>query len=112
MTRLLTFIVLLFSWYILQAQETKSLSLDPDMQVITEHTVTIKGKKIPYSAIAGTQPVWDADGKELAYLHYVYYKRSDVKSYVIDLSIFIQWWTRIRFSLDAHQLHRTSFTQY
>ncbi len=81
MTRLLTFIVLLFSWYHLEAQETKSLSLDPDMQVITEHTVTIKGKKIPYSAIAGTQPVWDADGKEIAYLHYVYYKRSDVKSY-------------------------------
>lgn len=33
---------------------------------------------MPYNATAGTQPVWDADGKVIASLFYTYYERSDV----------------------------------
>ena len=32
--------------------------LNPDHAITTEHTVTVKGVKIPYKAIAGTIPVY------------------------------------------------------
>lgn len=57
------------------AQERK---LDPDSSVTTTEQVTIDGERIPYSATAGTQPVWDEDGKAVASLFYVYYQRTDV----------------------------------
>ena len=41
-------------------------------------TVTIKGKPVPYKVTAGTQPVWDKDGKVIASLFYTYYERTDV----------------------------------
>ncbi|WP_160717239.1 S10 family peptidase [Chitinophaga solisilvae] len=56
-----------------------SVTLNPDTTVTTTHDVTIKGQKVPYKAIAGTQPVWDQDGKVLAGLFYTYYERTDVK---------------------------------
>jgi carboxypeptidase C (cathepsin A) len=40
--------------------------------------VTIKGKIVPYKVTAGTQPVWDKDGKVIASLFYTYYERADV----------------------------------
>jgi carboxypeptidase C (cathepsin A) len=40
--------------------------------------VTIKGKLVPYKVTAGTQPVWNAEGKPSASLFYTYYERSDV----------------------------------
>ncbi len=48
--------------------------------VVTNHEVTIKGKKVPYKATAGTQPVWDEDGKPIATLFYTYYERTDVSN--------------------------------
>jgi len=42
--------------------------------------VTIKGKLVPYKTTAGTQPVWDKDGKVIASLFYTYYQRSDVSN--------------------------------
>ncbi len=42
--------------------------------------VHIKGKPVPYKATAGTQPVWDKDGKVIASLFYTYYQRSDVSN--------------------------------
>lgn len=56
-----------------------NLTFNPDYQVITNHTTTIKGQKIPYKATTGTMPVWDEDGKAIAGLFYTYYERSDVK---------------------------------
>jgi carboxypeptidase C (cathepsin A) len=56
-----------------------NLIFNPDSQVITNHTTTIKGQKIPYKATTGTMPVWDEDGKAIAGLFYTYYERSDVK---------------------------------
>ncbi|HEY5800813.1 MAG TPA: carboxypeptidase [Burkholderiaceae bacterium] len=41
-------------------------------------TVLIKGKPVPYRVTAGTQPVWDKDGKVIASLFYTYYRRTDV----------------------------------
>ncbi|MBO9620957.1 MAG: carboxypeptidase [Niabella sp.] len=64
------------------AEEKKNgsadLSFNPDAAVTTNHTVTIKGQKVAYKAIAGTLPVWDEDGKTIAGLFYTYYERTDV----------------------------------
>jgi carboxypeptidase C (cathepsin A) len=40
--------------------------------------VTIKGKAVPYKVTAGTQPVFNAEGKPSAALFYTYYERTDV----------------------------------
>src|SRR5690625_484722 len=61
---------------IVQAQERK---IPVDTTIITKDEVVIKGKKIPYTAEAGMQPVWGKDDKPAATLFYTYYKRSDVK---------------------------------
>ena len=73
----------------LQAQDKKAATDDkkaepeaiakPDADVSTKHEVLIKGQRVPYSALAGTQPVTDADGKTIASVFYTYYERSDVK---------------------------------
>lgn len=56
-----------------------SLELNIDSVVVTHHEVTIKGQKIAYTATAGTQPVWDEDGKAIAGVFYTYYERTDTK---------------------------------
>ena len=50
-----------------------------DSSVTTKNTITIKGQVVPYTAKAGTLPVWDEDGKAIASVFYTYYERSDVK---------------------------------
>jgi carboxypeptidase C (cathepsin A) len=52
--------------------------LKADAQVSKTGQVTIKGKSVPYKVTAGTQPVWDKDGKVTASLFYTYYQRTDV----------------------------------
>ena len=56
-----------------------SRKLEIQSEVVTEHEVTIKGKRIPYRATAGTQPVWAEDGHAVASLFFTYYQRLDVK---------------------------------
>ena len=56
-----------------------SLVFNPDDAVTTTSVVNVKGKAIPYKAIAGTMPVWDEDGKTVAGLFYTYYERTDLK---------------------------------
>ncbi len=58
----------------LQAERTLSV----ESAVVSNSQVTIKGKVVPYKATAGTQPVWDKDGKVIASLFYTYYERTDV----------------------------------
>ncbi len=53
--------------------------IDVESTVVTNHEVTIKGKKVPFSATVGTQPVWNNDGDPIATLFYTYYERTDVK---------------------------------
>ena len=52
--------------------------LKPESQVSKTGKVTIKGKVVPYKVTAGTQPVWDKEGKVTASLFYTYYQRTDV----------------------------------
>lgn len=63
-------------FYSALAQDRK---LPADSTVTTTHEVTVKGKRFPYNATTGTQPVWDKDGKVIASLYYTYYERSDIK---------------------------------
>src|SRR5687767_1262825 len=53
--------------------------LNADYTVTTENTVTIKGVKVPYKAIAGTIPVWNDSGKVVAGVFFTYYERNDIK---------------------------------
>jgi carboxypeptidase C (cathepsin A) len=45
----------------------------------TEHTVTIRGHRIPYRTTTGNQPVWNAAGEAIASVFYVFYERSDIR---------------------------------
>ena len=71
-----TLIIVFIFACLLNAQDR---SLEPESAVTTTHTVTIKNKVIPYAVTAGTQPVWDEEGKIIASLFFSYYKRSDIK---------------------------------
>lgn len=53
--------------------------LPVDTTVTTQHSVTINGVNINYTATTGTQPVWDEMGEPIASLHYTYYTRNNVK---------------------------------
>jgi carboxypeptidase C (cathepsin A) len=57
---------------------TKSRILQVDSSIVTKHTVTIKGKSIPYTATAGSIPIWDEEGRPVAGVFYTYYERDDV----------------------------------
>ncbi len=67
-------LALLFMSCITWAQD---ITLPPDTTVVTNHSTTIRGVKISYTATTGTQPVWDENGKAIASLFYTYYKRSN-----------------------------------
>jgi carboxypeptidase C (cathepsin A) len=56
----------------------KSRILSVDSAVVTKHQVTIKGKVVPYTATAGSMPIWDNDGRPVAGVFYTYYERDDV----------------------------------
>ena len=70
----LTLFIFLFATTLLVAQKR---TIPTDTTVVTTHTTTIKGKKINYSAYAGTLPVWDKEGDAKATLFYTYYKRTN-----------------------------------
>ena len=61
------------------SQSTYERKIAVEGAVHTLHEVTIKGKKISYSATAGTQPVWAEDGHPIATLFYTYYRRTGVE---------------------------------
>lgn len=72
------FIILLLSICTLAAFG-QSRKIDVESTVVTNHEVMIKGKKVPFSATVGTQPVWDNGGDPIATLFYTFYERTDVK---------------------------------
>lgn len=74
-----TIILLLATVFFLHAN-AQDRSIPADETVITTHQATIKGKSFPYSATTGTQPVWNAEGKAIAAVHFTYYKRTDIKN--------------------------------
>ncbi|MFD0799483.1 S10 family peptidase [Maribacter chungangensis] len=58
---------------------SQNRKLPVDTVVTTQHSVTINGTAINYTAQTGTQPVWDENGEPTAALHYTYYTRNNVK---------------------------------
>jgi carboxypeptidase C (cathepsin A) len=52
--------------------------LPAESAVTSTGQVTIKGKVVPYKVTAGTQPVFNPEGKPSASLFYTYYERTDV----------------------------------
>jgi carboxypeptidase C (cathepsin A) len=72
-------IILLLSILNLYSQNDLSNRRIPsDTSIITNHSTTILGQKVNYSAQIGTQPIWDSSGEVIATLHYTYYKRTDI----------------------------------
>jgi len=55
-------------------------SLPADTLTIKTDRIRVGSEWLEYSVEVGTQPVWDTDGSEIAYLQYTYYKRSGVNS--------------------------------
>lgn len=53
--------------------------LPVDTTVVSEHQVTIRGQRVPYTATVGTQPVFGEDGMPVASLLFTFYERSDVQ---------------------------------
>ena len=60
----------------MMAQTTRKIEVESKVESSSE--VMIKGKRVPYKATAGTQPVWDEKGEPIASLFYTYYERTDV----------------------------------
>ena len=56
-----------------------SRKLEVESRVETQHETEIGGKKVRYLAVAGTQPVWAADGHPVASLFFTYYRRVDIQ---------------------------------
>ena len=73
------YIILLFSVFNLYSQNNFfNRKIPSDTKVITNHSTTILGNKVNYSAQIGTKPIWDSSGEVIATLHYTYYKRTDI----------------------------------
>ena len=62
-----------------KAQTSNPRVLDPDMSVVTNGEIIVKGIKVPYKSTAGTIPVWDEAGKIIASCFYTFYERTDIK---------------------------------
>ena len=75
MIRTLSLVCLLLCTLTAHAQKRH---LPPDTTVTSTHEVAIGGERVPYTATAGTQPVWNDEGVPVAALFYTYYERSDV----------------------------------
>ncbi len=65
----------------------QELALLPDSAVVTQHTTTIRGQQVRYSAEAGTLPIRES-GKEMARMFYVYYARTDVPAGTVRPMVF------------------------
>lgn len=76
MRKIIVIIVILWSYPCSINAQSRTIAIDTT--VVTNHTTTINGTKVAYTATTGTQPVWDEAGKPIATLYYTYYKRSNV----------------------------------
>jgi len=52
-------------------------SLPSDTLMVKEDRIRIGNSWLEYTVEVGTQPVWDTDGSEIAYLQYTYYQKKD-----------------------------------
>ncbi len=72
-------LLLALSIFVFQHTIGQNRKLPIDTLVTTQHSVTINGKPINYTAQTGTQPVWNEMGEPIASLHYTYYTRNNIK---------------------------------
>lgn len=56
---------------------SQNLQIPVDTTIVTNNSLTIKGKQINYRAETGFQPVWNNEGEITASLYYTYYKRTN-----------------------------------
>ena len=77
--RTFAFLLFVLPFFLVTEINAQERAAEIDSTVVTHDEVTVKGEQIPYTATAGTQPVWDDEGNASATLFYVYYKRSDVE---------------------------------
>jgi carboxypeptidase C (cathepsin A) len=75
---LFSFTVLSFTLPAQSTAPSHDRALPAESAVTSNGQVMVKGKPVPYKVTAGTQPVWDKDGKVIASLFYTYYERTDV----------------------------------
>ena len=73
---LTSLLLLIGTWAMAQATR----SIPADTMIVTTHQASIKGKKVPYKATTGFQPVWNEDGHPIASLFYTFYERTDVSN--------------------------------
>ncbi|QSE95920.1 S10 family peptidase [Fulvivirga lutea] len=66
-----------FLIFVISISNAQNRKLPVDTLVVTQHSTTINGQKVNYSATTGTQPVWDEMGEPIASLFYTYYQRTD-----------------------------------
>ena len=71
-------LLIIFSLCLAVLANGQSRKIPVESAVTSNDEVTIKGKKVPFKATAGTQPVWNNDGDPVATLFYTYYERTDV----------------------------------
>lgn len=75
----LTILIFSFSLFNFSLMYSQGRKIPIDTTITTQHSVTINGTPINYTAKTGTQPVWDEMGKPIAALHYTYYTKNNVK---------------------------------
>ncbi len=73
-----TFFFTLAFFSLLLSVTAQDRVLPAESAITTTAEALIKGKRVPYKVTAGTQPVWNAEGKPIASLFYTYYERTDV----------------------------------
>ncbi len=78
MKNILKILLLGITLNIYSQDKSNDRQIPEDFKVITNHSTTILGKKVNYSAEIGTQPIWSSSGEVIATLHYTYYKRTDI----------------------------------
>jgi carboxypeptidase C (cathepsin A) len=84
MQRFLPLLLLLLLCTGARAQEKMVPELPLDRKLVTDmaqsstHVVTINGKRVPYTATIGMQPVYNDKNEVTASLQYTYYVRTDV----------------------------------
>ena len=58
--------------------QNKLRRLPLDTAVVTQHSLSVRGQRVAYTAEVGMQPVWSKAGAPIASLHYTYYSRDGI----------------------------------
>ncbi len=70
----------LLVWPLRMELGAQTLHLPTDTMVVTKHNTSILGQKVAYTAMVGTQPLWDEMGEPVAAIQYTYYTRDGLNT--------------------------------